>query len=121
MRISADQHVDTTVLDAAALLAVAVGARPSEQDGTRGRTPAKMTVPAPVGVWLSSDGTVRLDIKTDGTYAGKVAGRKRRAHGTYDLDGGTLTLSDDSGLRTPVSIGDDVLEMAGHRLGRASR
>ncbi|MBM2618092.1 Atu4866 domain-containing protein [Actinoplanes sp. LDG1-06] len=86
-------HADTAVLDAAVLLA---------------------------GAWKSADGSVRLDIKTDGTYAGKVVGRKRRPRGTYDLNGRTLTLSDDSGLHTPVIVGDGVLEMAGHRLGRAN-
>lgn len=113
------QHVDTAVLDAAALFAVAMGGQAAELPGTPGRVPTRIAVSAPVGVWLSADGTVRLDIKTDGTYAGKVAGRKRRARGTYDLSGRTLTLSDDSGLRTPVEVGDGVLEMAGHRLGRA--
>ena len=113
------QHVDTAVLDAAALFAIAMGGQAAETPGTPADRPAKVTVSAPVGVWLSADGTVRLDIKTDGTYAGKVAGRKRPARGTYDLTGRTLTLSDDSGLRTPVAVGEGVLEMAGHRLGRA--
>ncbi|MCO8273419.1 Atu4866 domain-containing protein [Actinoplanes sp. TRM 88003] len=113
------QHVDTAVLDAAALFAIAMGGQAAEQSGPPGRGPAKVAVSAPVGSWLSADGTVRLDIRTDGTYAGKVAGRKRRPHGTYALTGRTLTLNDDSGLRTPVAVGDDVLEMAGHRLGRA--
>ncbi|MCY1137489.1 Atu4866 domain-containing protein [Actinoplanes sp. Pm04-4] len=99
------QHVDTAVLDASALFATAL---------------AEVAVSAPVGQWLSADGTVRLDIRTDGTYAGKVAGRKRRPQGTYFLAGRTLTLSDDSGLHTPVAVGDGVLEMAGHRLGRTA-
>jgi hypothetical protein len=114
------QHVDTAVLDAAALFAIAMGGQAAEQPGTSGRMPTRVAVSAPVGIWLSADGTVRLDIRTDGTYAGKVAGRKRRPQGTYDLAGRTLTLSDDSGLRTPVAVGDEVLEMAGHRLGRAA-
>ncbi|WP_250002330.1 Atu4866 domain-containing protein [Actinoplanes sp. M2I2] len=111
--------MDTAVLDAAALFAIAMGGQVAEQSDNPGPKPTKVTVSAPVGVWLSADGTVRLDIKTDGTYAGKVAGRKRRASGTYDLAGRTLMLSDDSGLHTPVAVGDGVLEMAGHRLGRA--
>ena len=114
------QHVDTAVLDAAALFAIAMGGQVAEQPGTPGHKPPKITVSAPVGVWLSADGTVRLDIKTDGTYAGKVAGRKRPARGTYELAGRTLTLNDDSGLHTPVAVGEGVLEMAGHRLGRAA-
>ena len=62
---------------------------------------------------------MRLTIKTDGTYAGEVAGRKRAAHGTYRVEGSTMTLNDDTGLRTPVILFDGELEMAGHRLGRA--
>ena len=72
--------------------------------------------PAPVGAWRSADGAVRLEIRTDGTYAGRVAGRRRAAHGTYDVDGARMTLLDDSGLHTPVTLHDGVLEMAGHRL-----
>ncbi|MGK5680455.1 Atu4866 domain-containing protein [Actinoplanes sp. URMC 104] len=119
MRAPADQHVDTTVLDAAALLTLALRARPARQPGPVGRTPSSGPVTPPVGAWLSADGTVRLDIRTDGTYAGKVAGRKRPARGTYHLEGGTLTLSDRSGLHTPVVVGDGVLQMAGHLLGPA--
>jgi hypothetical protein len=69
-----------------------------------------------VGAWRSMDGTVRLEIRTDGTYAGRVAGRRREAHGTYDVEGATMTLFDDSGLYTPVHLGHGELEMAGHRL-----
>src|SRR5690348_554857 len=100
MRTLAGQHVDTTVLDAAALFALVVG---------RGASPAAELPPgiaasAPIGAWHSADGTVRLDIKTDGTYAGRVAGRKRRARGTYSVEGRVLALQDESGLRTPVTV-----------------
>lgn len=94
---------------AASLLAVALGR------GEAGHSPAGGIS----GAWRSADGAVRLDIRTDGTYAGRVAGRRRAAHGTYDLDGPRMTLRDDSGLHTPVTLHDGVLEMAGHRLGRA--
>jgi hypothetical protein len=95
---------------AASLLAVALG---------RATVPVRGEIPAPVGAWRSADGTVRLEIRTDGTYAGRVAGRRRPAHGRYNLDGSRITLLDDSGLHTPVTLHDGVLEMAGHRLGRA--
>jgi hypothetical protein len=117
MHLHHETRVDTTVLDATALLALAMGGRPTA--GSVGHTPARINPSAPVGVWLSADGTVRLDIKTDGTYAGQVAGRKRRAHGTYHLDGATMTLRDDSGLATPVTLHHGELQMAGHRLGPA--
>ena len=115
MRAICEIPLDTTVLGAASLLALALGSdvpaapgarRPVQPSGTR----------RPVGVWRTADGAVSLDIKTDGTYAGKVAGRRRAAQGTYDVDDTGMTLRDDSGLRTPVALHDGVLEMAGHRL-----
>ncbi|WP_433373539.1 Atu4866 domain-containing protein [Actinoplanes sp. CA-142083] len=102
--------VDPHALDATALLKRAMG--PTGK-------PAKVKTTAPVGVWLSEDGTVRLDIFDDGTYDGQVAGRKRHAHGTYYIDGATMTLSDDSGLYTPVALGEGGLEMAGYHLSPA--
>ena len=73
----------------------------------------------PVGDWRSPDGTVHLRIKTDGTYAAQVAGRRRKAQGTYAVDGSTMTLSDVSGLYTPVAVLENELEMAGFRLSPA--
>ena len=119
MRIPHEPRVDATVLDAAAILALTMGGRAAGPAGSAGPAPARITTSAPVGAWLSSDGTVRLDIRTDGTYDGQVAGRRRRARGTYRLEGSTLTLNDDSGLDTAVTVRESVLEMAGHRLGRA--
>ena len=103
--------VDPTALDAHALLERAM----------RGPRPVQVRTAAPVGAWLSEDGTVRLDIFDDGTYDGQVAGRKRHAHGTYYIDGSTMTLSDDSGLYTPVVLGEGELEMAGYHLSPAAR
>ncbi|GAA0523721.1 hypothetical protein GCM10010172_00100 [Paractinoplanes ferrugineus] len=101
-------------LDAAALLTLMMGGQPA----VRGPKSALVRTSAPVGFWLSQDGTVQLEIKTDGTYDGKVAGRKRRARGTYHIDGALMTLSDqDSGMHTSVTLYDGELEMAGHRLG----
>jgi len=109
-------RIDTTVLDASSLLALALSGRPEEVSRVPAHGSAAPGGEAPVGVWLSPDGTVRLDIRTDGTYAGRVTGRKRAAQGTYRVQGATMTLRDDSGLRTPVTLRDGALEMAGHRL-----
>ncbi|WP_433300065.1 Atu4866 domain-containing protein [Actinoplanes sp. CA-030573] len=103
-------HVDV------ALFKRIMGGRPAES--TRLAAPRVRTA-APVGAWLSEDGAVRLDIFDDGTYDGQVAGRKRHAHGTYTIDGATMTLSDESGLYTAVALGEGELEMAGYRLGPA--
>jgi hypothetical protein len=74
---------------------------------------------SPAGSWKSTDGSVRLTLRGDGTYAGLVAGRRQRAYGTYHVDGRLVTLSDHgSGLHTPVRVLDGELEMAGHRFTR---
>jgi hypothetical protein len=110
---------DTTVLGKASLLALAMAGAPNAPVGSARRVPSRVATSALVGLWRSADGGVRLTIRTDGTYAGEVAGRKRPAHGTYRVEGSTMTLNDDSGLHTPVILFDGELEMAGHRLGRA--
>jgi putative ligand-binding protein with streptavidin-like fold len=109
---------DTTVLGKAALLALAMAGAPNATVGIARRSPSTVAASALVGLWRSADGGVRLTIKTDGTYAGEVTGRKRPAQGTYRVEGSTMTLDDDTGLRTPVILFDGELEMAGHRLGR---
>jgi hypothetical protein len=119
MRANPPLPVDTTVLGAASLLAIALGGDPVTGPGAAGRFPARPATGPPVGRWRSADGTVCLHLRTDGTYAGRVAGRRQPAQGTYDLHGAALTLRDDSGLRTPVTLHGDTLEMAGHRLGPA--
>jgi hypothetical protein len=106
------------VIDATALLRRVMGGGPAERGG---HLPARVKTSAPVGAWLSEDGTVRLDIFSDGTYDGQVAGRKRHAHGTYSIDGPLMTLSDDSGLFTPVMLGEGELEMAGYHLNPVPR
>ena len=108
-------RVDTTVLGAASLLALARAEGPAAVPTTSVRARVA-TSAAVVGAWRSPDGTVRLRLHTDGTYAGEVAGRRRPARGTYLIGDAELLLHDDSGLRTPVTVLDGELEMAGHRL-----
>ena len=123
MRHHRGPRVDTTVLGAATLLALAMG------NGTDATEHFELVPPPAVvtddpgaarlaGVWLSADGTVRLALDADGTYERSIAGRKKPAHGTYRVNGTFVLLRDDSGLRTTVTAFDDSLEMAGHRLFR---
>ncbi len=114
MRTDCAPRVDTTILDAAALLALALGGGPA-LDVLPGPVAAD---PALAGIWHSADGTVRLRLERDGTYEGSVAGRCRAARGTYRADGVSLLLRDESGLRTPVTRSGDTLEMAGYALHR---
>jgi hypothetical protein len=110
--------VDSTILDAAAMLAIAMGHAPQNGPGPAPPQPRMPAGTAVIGTWRSPDGAVKLQLRTDGTYAGEVAGRRKRPHGTYRIDGDSVLLQDDSsGLRTPVIVrhGGE-LEMAGHRL-----
>ncbi|MFC7529552.1 Atu4866 domain-containing protein [Actinoplanes sp. GCM10030250] len=108
---------DTTVLDAAALLALAMGGAPDVGIHPRIDRPKIVTDTAVVvGAWRSLDGVVRLRLRLDGTYAGEVAGRRRQARGTYQIDGTSVFLHDESGISTPIAVHEGELEMAGHRL-----
>ena len=81
---------DATVLDSAALLAIAMGG--ADDVGTRppAHRPTVVTGAAVVGAWRSPDGMVQLRLHRDGTYDGAIAGRRREARGTYHLDGSSV-------------------------------
>ena len=116
MTTPCEPHVDFTVLDAAALLAIAMKGASELTSHPLGGSPKVVTGAAVIGAWRSPDGVVQLRLHTDGTFAGQVAGRRQTAHGTYDIDGAEVVLHDDSGLNTAVIVYDGELEMAGHRL-----
>lgn len=119
MRTRRGPRLDTTILGATSLLAIAMGGA-SEALAVAPPLAAVTDAtepPAVVGSWRSADGTVRLVLKPDLTYDLSVEGRVRKAHGSYLLDGADLRLRDDNGLRTPGRVGPDgLIEMAGHEL-----
>lgn len=111
-------NVDTTIMGAPSLLTLALG----------GVAPERLAPPRPAvtggaedlaGMWLSADKAVRLRLGADWSYLGRVQGRRRAAKGTYRPEGAGLLLRDETGLRTPVTVAEDMLEMAGHHLFRA--
>ena len=111
-------RVDATILGAASLFALPLGGAGRE------RLAAPVPVPsddaaALVGVWLTADRTVRLQLRADLTYRSRVEGRHRTATGSYRPEGTGLVLQDDTGLRTPVTVAGYALEMAGHQLFKA--
>lgn len=111
-------RVDATIFGATSLLALALGGVAPERVAAPTR-PAPDDPDALVGIWLSADNTVRLHLAADWSYRGSVAGRQRAAKGTYRPEGAGLVLRDETGLRTPVAVAEDGLEMAGHQLFRA--
>ena len=127
MRTYRGPRIDATILGAAAVLALALGRSGGEAEATH----RFATVPRPavavtekgaeafVGVWMSVDDAVRLDVAADGTYARTVIGRKAAARGLYQVDGTSLRLRDESGVRTTVtSVPGRGLEMSGNILTR---
>jgi hypothetical protein len=120
MTTSCEHRVDFTVLDAASVLAIAMGGATGSHPGSGGLRPGTVTDAAVIGAWRSTDGMVKLQLRRDGTYAGEVAGRRRAARGTYLIEGESVVLRDDSGLQTAVQVHDGELEMAGHRLRPAA-
>jgi hypothetical protein len=120
MRVFRGPRVDTTILGAASLLALAMGSDAVTEH-------LELVPPSAVvsdgvvekdlvGVWLSGDSTVRLSLEADGTYESTVQGRWKAAHGTYRVADGEVRLRDESGLQTTVTRVDGMLEMAGHQL-----
>jgi hypothetical protein len=111
--------IDTKIFGAAELLALAMGRGDTPTRGRAARCDADR--PALVGVWVSADGGVRLDVRADGRYDLDIAGRHRRTGGTYRADRWTVLLEADGGLRTTAQFDEATLELAGHRLHRATR
>jgi hypothetical protein len=125
MRIFRCPRIDATILGAAALLALGTGTRATAEATEHFRMPPPAAVAVSqdgaagyVGVWMSADDTLRLDIAADGTYERSVLGRKKSALGYYHVDGTSLQLRDDSGVRTTVTSANGKLKMAGYELAR---
>jgi len=118
VRLHPGPRAGTTILGAATLLALAMGDGSSPRQFKLVPPPAVVTGSGLAGLWRSTDGAVRLALEPDGTYERSVTGRRKATRGTYRVEGTTVLLQDDSGLRTTVTSFDDTLEMAGHRLFR---
>jgi hypothetical protein len=115
------QRVETTISGATSLLTRALGGVAAERLGASGPAAAQDAAgdaAALAGIWLSADRTVRLQLGADWSYRGRVEGRRRDAKGTYRPEGSGLVLCDETGLRTPVTVAEDSLELAGHHLFR---
>ena len=116
-------RADATILGAATLFALAMGASStSSQNQTITPAPPPVADQGPVasdlvGTWASRDGA-KLKLAKDGSYERSIKGRDRVAHGRYRMDKQSLLLRDESGLTTVVTIDDGALDMAGHRLLR---
>jgi hypothetical protein len=109
-------RVNATIFETSALLALVLSGidelAPAAETGTA-------YDPHPfAGVWANPDNTVQLHLGEDGSYESSVVGRSTISKGVYRPDGEGVLLRDESGLRIPVAVTDNGLEMAGHQLYR---
>jgi hypothetical protein len=119
MRSKRGPGIDATILGTAALFALAAGGTAQVTQRFESVSPPAVAAggaEAFVGIWLSADDAVRLDVSRDGTYARSIVGRRATASGTYSTAGATLLLQDESGIKTIVTRSADWLEMAGYHL-----
>jgi hypothetical protein len=110
-------RVNATIFDASALLALVL----SGADDFAPQLPERSASndPRPLaGVWANPANTVQLHLGDDGSYESSVAGRSTISKGVYGPDGTGVLLRDESGLRIPVAVTENGLELAGHQLFR---
>jgi hypothetical protein len=67
MSTSCEHRVDFTVLDAASILAIAMGGASGPDAGASVTRPRAAAGAAVVGAWRSPDGAVKLQLRGDGT------------------------------------------------------
>jgi hypothetical protein len=110
-------RVEATIFETSALLALVLSGI-DELAPAPAETGAAYDPQPFAGVWANPDGTVQLHLGPDGSYESSVAGRSTISKGVYGPDGTGVLLRDESGLRIPVVVTENGLEMAGHQLFR---
>jgi len=68
-----------------------------------------MTDPSILGMWVSPDGHIRLELLPNGRYDEARGNRKSAYKGRYTVDGTKLEFFDDSGFTASGKIEDGVL------------
>ncbi|MFJ6517947.1 Atu4866 domain-containing protein [Streptomyces filamentosus] len=72
------------------------------------------------GVWASEDGSLRLELKGDGTFSEDYSGQEAAYTGAYTLADGVLSLRADSGAAADGTVRGDTIEISGRTLKPAS-
>jgi hypothetical protein len=74
-----------------------------------------------VGLWLSADGRMRVDLKADGTFDEARAGSARTFHGLWRNDGSRVHFRDPTtGYEATGELRDGVLHADGVELRKAA-
>lgn len=72
------------------------------------------------GVWASADGSLRLELKGDGTFSEDYNGQEAAYTGAYTLADGVLSLRADSGAAADGTVRGDTIEISGRTLKPAA-
>ena len=110
-------RVNATIFESSALLALVFSGIDELAPPLTEQSTGDIARPL-AGVWANPANTVQLHLGDDGSYESSVAGRSTISKGVYGPDGTGVLLRDESGLRIPVVVTENGLEMAGHRLFR---
>lgn len=66
-----------------------------------------------IGMWVTGDGRIRQQLKTDGRYAEARGDRENAYTGRYEVDGNTIQYWDDTGFTADGEFVGDVLYHGG--------
>lgn len=71
-----------------------------------------------IGIWSTSDGQLRQELRTDGRYAESHGARIKAQTGRYEVSGERIVYVDETGAKAYGSFRDGVLHRGGHVLYR---
>lgn len=69
-----------------------------------------------VGTWANDDGSLKLELRADGTFSEDLGDRKAAYAGKYTVEGTTLTLNDKTGVTADGTINGDSISLSGSTL-----
>lgn len=79
---------------------------------------ARAVVDTVVGMWVTANGFIRLELLADGRYD-EARGQRRSAYrGRYEMRGPQLIFFDDSGFTATGTVTDGVLRVGGDAFRR---
>ncbi|MFB7514399.1 Atu4866 domain-containing protein [Streptomyces sp. NPDC056144] len=117
------ESAESSVTPASSASSATTGAAdrvPTAEAGTSSRPSAGAATDAAsrtvAGVWASSDGFLRLTLRTDGTFSEDYNGTENAYQGRYTLRGDALELSAATGESASGTVGPDGIDLSGRAL-----
>lgn len=101
-------------LAAAAFAAAGVQSAMAQSGSATAGEVSPMNEPDVVGMWVTGNGVIRLELLPGGRYDEARGERKSAYTGRYTIRGSSLHFVDDSGFTAMGTIVYDVLSVGGH-------